>query len=304
MNLDASASTLNQAGTLFGSQLIAKRGSLLASLSTLYTLTVRQYLHGRRWLVVGLLFLLPAGLATLVRATAGEKAPPVEIEFVFGFMLIPQALLPLVALIYASGMVQDEQEEQTLTYLLIRPIPKWALYVVKLLATLSFAVLLVAIFTGLTYAAVYVGTDAGMDTVLARYAQAAAIHSLAVVAYCCLFGLISLLTKRTLVVGIVYISVIEGVLANLPFGIRLLTVIYYTRLIAYRTLEFVAPERGVHNIAAEAWQLNTGRDPNLLEHPTTSTCLTVLLVASLVCTVLAAIVCARREFYVKTPEKN
>ena len=73
------------------------------------------------------------------------------------FMFIPQALLPLVALVYATGIIQDEQEEQTLTYLLIRPIPRWAIFMVKLLATLTTTVLLTAVFTALTYVAVYVG---------------------------------------------------------------------------------------------------------------------------------------------------
>ena len=50
--------------------------------------------------------------------------------------------------------------------------------------------------------------------------------------------LISLFTKRSLFVGIIYIVVMEGVLANLPFGIRCVTVIYYTRLIAYPRLKF------------------------------------------------------------------
>src|SRR5947209_4341195 len=115
-------------------RLAPPRGSLLTSLWTLYTLTFRQHLHGRRWMVMAVLFLLPAALAVLIRATA-EGAPPREVEFVLGFFFIPQALLPLVALVYASGIIQDEQEEQTLTYLLIRPIPRWAIYGVKLLAT-------------------------------------------------------------------------------------------------------------------------------------------------------------------------
>ena len=73
------------------------------------------------------------------------------------FMFIPQALLPLVALVYATGIIQDEQEEQTLTYLLVRPIPRWAIFMVKLLATLTTTVLLTAVFTALTYVAVYIG---------------------------------------------------------------------------------------------------------------------------------------------------
>ena len=61
--------------------------------------------------------------------------------------------------------------------------------------------------------------------------------------------------------------------------------------------------RGTENVTANAWQLNVRDDPKLLEHPDLSTCITVLLAASLVCTVLAAWLCSRREFHVKTPEK-
>jgi hypothetical protein len=108
------------------------------------------------------------------------------------------------------------------------------------------------------------------------------------------------------VVGVVYTVAIEGLLANLPFGIRLMTVIYYTRLIAYRTMDYVVtfPQGRTEDLAAEAWQLDLLRDPELLEHPQLSTCLTVLLVASLVCTILAAWLCSQREFHVKTPEKE
>src|SRR5262245_1469242 len=107
-------------------------GFSLAALGALYTLTLRQHLHGKRWIVLGVLFLAPAVLAGIVRATAtAEDAPPILLEFLFVFLFIPQALLPLVALLYGSGIVQDEQEEQTFTYLLIRPMPRWAIYVVK-----------------------------------------------------------------------------------------------------------------------------------------------------------------------------
>jgi ABC-2 type transport system permease protein len=226
-------------------------------------------------------------------------------EFLLAMMFIPQLLLPLVGLLYASGMIQDEQEEQTITYLLIRPLPKWAIYLVKLLATLTATVALTVVFTAFTYATIYVGAEAPADGVFVRCAKAAAIHSLGVAAYCSLFGLMGLLTKRTLVGGIVYIAIMEALLANLPFGIRLATVIYYTRLIAYRLLPFIVPmpHGGDQNIAAEAWQLDVRHDPNLLEHPQLSTCFTVLVVASLVFTILAAWTCSRREFHVKTPEK-
>src|SRR5712691_2312846 len=131
----------------------------LTALWSLYVLTLRQHLHGKRWMIMAVLFLLPAGLALLILSTAARDVPGIGLEFIFVFMFFPQGLLPLVALIYASGIIQDEQEEQTITYLLIRPIPKWALYTVKLLATLTTTVILTAIFTALTYAAIYAGAD-------------------------------------------------------------------------------------------------------------------------------------------------
>lgn len=283
----------------------APRGLLLRACWTLYVLTLRQHLHGKRWLAIGALFLLPAGLAVLVRSTTTD-VPGIELEFLLVFMFIPQAVLPLVALLYASGIIQDEQEDQTITYLLIRPIAKWAIYVVKFLATLTTTILLTAVFTALAYATIYLGAETQGESVPLRCLKAVSIHALAIVAYCSLFGLMSLLTNRTLVVGILYTAIVEGLLANLPFGIRLASVIYYARLIAFRMLQFNVPmpQGGSENVAAEVWQINLDGDPELFEHPQPTTCLLVLLVGSLVCTILAAWLCTRREFHVKTPEKD
>ncbi len=277
----------------------------MTSLWALYALTFRQHLHGKRWMVMAGLFILPAGLAILIRATAPD-APKIMLEFLLGFMFIPQALLPLVALVYASGIIQDEQEEQTLTYLLVRPIPKWAIYFVKLLATLTTTVLLTALFTALTYAAIYIGADTSGLNVPMRCLNAMGIHALAVVCYCCLFGLISLLTRWTLVVGILYTAIFEVLIANLPFSLRLITVIYYARLLAYRAMPFLfMPPHGNRevNLAADAWQYEVDRQNNLLgDHPSSQTCLIVLGVACIVFTLITSAICARREFYVKTPE--
>jgi ABC-2 type transport system permease protein len=279
-------------------------GFSITALTALYVLTLRQHLHGKRWIVLTLLFLLPPALAFVVRVTAPD-APPRALEFMFVFMFIPQALLPLLALLYGSGIIQDEQEEQTFTYLLIRPMPRWAIYGVKVFATLTTTVVLTAVFTSLTYAVIYVGADAGGENVVLRCGKAIGVHALAVSAYCCLFGVMSLLTRWTMVVGFVYAAFFEVVLANMPFSIRLLTIIYYARLIAYHAMTFKFVEgRTTVDIAAEVWQLDIKNDPNLAEHPALGTCLAVLLVASFACTLLGAYLCSRREFHVKTPESN
>jgi ABC-2 type transport system permease protein len=273
----------------------------LAPMWALYVLTFRQHLHGKRWLVMAILFSLPAGLALLIRLTA-HAPPSTLIEFLIAYMLIPHALLPIVALVYAAGVIRDEQEEQTLTYLLIRPIPRWAIYSVKLLATLTTTVLLTTIFTSLTFVAIYVGSTAELSEVSLRCLRTIAVHDLAVIAYCCLFGFVSLFTNWTLVFGIVYTLIFEGLIANLDFGIRMITVVYYCRLIAYQSLPFKITDHGhTEDLAADAWQFDTKSTSNMVS---IQTCVTVLLVASVVLAAIASLLCARREFHVKTPDAN
>jgi ABC-2 type transport system permease protein len=272
---------------------------------TLYTLTLRQHLHGRRWIAIALLFLLPASLALIIRFTA-PRVPPEALEFILVMLFVPQAVLPIVALLYASGIIQDEQEEQTITYLLMRPIAKWAIYTLKLLATVTTTAVLVVVFTGLTYAAIYLGSEMPIGEVAVRWLKASAIHTLAVTTYCSLFGLMSLVTRWILVCGILYTAVVEGLLANFPFSIRLVTVIYYSRLIAYRTmtLQVPRPNGSSDDLAAQSWFLDPVGDPGLTLHPSVGTCIAVLLSASVVFTATAAWLCSQREFHVKTPEKD
>jgi ABC-2 type transport system permease protein len=279
----------------------ARRFSLLSSLWSVYALTLREHLHGRRWLAMVAVFLLPPAMVILFRSTVRDPQS-IVVEFHIGFMFIPQAMLPFIALLYASGILLDEQEEQTITYLLIRPVPKWALYCIKLLATLTTTVLLTILLTLLTYSAIYFHTGTPLAEVATRFIKAAAVHCLAVAVYCALFGMLSLLTRRALVVGILYTAVVEGVFANLPFGIRFITVIYYVRLITYRLMEFIVHNsRGADDFAADAWQFDAAGDPHLASQYSTSTCLAVLFISGLFATIIAAWHCSQREFRVKTP---
>src|SRR5579883_3102524 len=133
-----------------------------SALGTLFGLTLRQHARGRRLLVLAVLFTLPALLAILIRAL--DPQPRLDgLEFGLLFNMIPYTLVPLTAVLYASGMIQDEIEEQTLTYLLVRPLPKWSIYLVKLLATLVVAVALPVFFTFVTYVAMYWGSPGWTD---------------------------------------------------------------------------------------------------------------------------------------------
>jgi ABC-2 type transport system permease protein len=291
----------------------------LSALAALFWLTLRQQCRAKRLFVLAFLFTLPAALAVTIwyfepmfdnyplrvalRFSLLPQAPismigPVAAvllsrsfyEFEFGLILnlIPHALIPLAALLYASGMIQDEIEEQTLTYLLIRPLSKWSIYLTKFVATLLVTTALAALFTLVTYLTIYL-TNASIPfgVILTRAFQAACLFGLTILGYTSLFGCISLVVRRSLVFGVAYIIVFEGVLANIDFAARRLTIMYYFRVLA---------ERWLGNFNTKEWSIDSGLAP------TNWTCILTLLTASLVFTGVAAFIFTIREFRLKTPE--
>lgn len=277
----------------FGSRLTRSNGRELSALAALFVLTLRQHTHGRRLLVLGFLYALPCALVVLLRSL--NRPPPVgALEYALIFNLLPHGLAPLTALLYATGIVQDEVEEQTLTYLLLRPLPRWGLYIAKLLATVCTTVLLIACATAALYFFIYANTPELWREVLpVRLPRLIGIMALAQVAYCVLFGLLGLLTRRSLIAGVVYIVLIEGFLASLDFILRSLTVVYYVRILSLRWLDLPAD-------LLQRFRSDWSIDLDLV--PTASECVARSVLFGLLGAALTALWFARREFHVKTPE--
>jgi ABC-2 type transport system permease protein len=264
-----------------------RRGLDLTALAALFVLTLREQLRGRRLLLLSLLFLLPGVLAVVLRL-APFAPPPEKLEFALIFNLIPHVLATLTALLYAAGIIRDEVEGQTLTYLLLRPLPRWALYLTKLAATVLVTSALTGVFTVLTFAVIYWGTAEFWGGALpVRALQAALVMALAQAAYCSLFAVLGMVTRWALLGGLAYIIVFEGVLANFDFVGRRLTVMYYFRVLSLRWLDLPA---------AEGWSLD------LATAASASACVLILLGASAVFALLGAALMMGREFRMKTPE--
>jgi ABC-2 type transport system permease protein len=260
----------------------------LGALAALFVLTLRQQVRGRRLLALSLLFCLPSVLAVMIRLGSRIPLPAENIEFALLLNLVPCALAPLASLLYASGLVRDDVEEQTLTYLLLRPLPRWALYLTRLLATMLLTALLTAAFTAATFVVIALTTDEPLRATLAlRAVKTCTLLALAEVGYCALFGLLGLLLRRSLLVGLVYIILFEGLLASLDTLVRRMTVMYYFRVLVQRWL---------HPVSGREWSLDVATAPS------SQTCVWILLGASAALAAVAAAVFALREFRMKTPE--
>lgn len=295
---------MNETPTSAVSNIPIRRGFLASALAALFVLSLRQNLRGRRLLVLSLLFLLPAVLAGAIKF-APHPPPPEVLEFALIFNLIPHALAPLTALLYAAGAIQDEVEEQTLTYLLLRPLPRWALYVTRLAVAWLTTSVLTGLFTMLTLAVIYWNTPELWGDVLPRRAAVVAgLMALAQAGYCSLFGLFGLLTRRALIAGLAYIIAIEGMLSNFDAVVRRLTVVYYFRVLSLRWLapsgskEWSTGERTATRLPpwSEEWSLDLATALSAKE------CLLTLLVVSALFVLLGAVLMRQREFRMKTAE--
>ncbi|WP_337177396.1 ABC transporter permease [Paludisphaera sp.] len=256
------------------------------SLAAVVRITVARQLRGKRiWLFV-LMFAMPTALAILVRRHAHLYVPDDSATALL-HVLIPQAIVPLTALLFASSLVQDDVEEQTLTYFLIRPIPRWAIYVAKALGAVLTTSALAALFMTSTVAAIRWGVGGFGAPELAREAGVlTATSTLSMLAYISIFGLLGLLTKRVLVAGVGYVIFFEGFVSNIPFLIRHATVLFHARVLTVRWL----------GLDGGPWSI----DPETA--PAASVSLACLAVTSALFLALGAWLFSAREFRVKTPE--
>jgi ABC-2 type transport system permease protein len=264
------------------------RGVAPSALWTMVRITIERQNRGVRLVVLAVLFALPIVFALLIRRYQAPYRPdPVESGLLFS-MIFP-VLVPLSALLLSTGMVQDDIEEQTITYLLIRPIPRWAIYLAKLAGTVASTWIRAAIFTLGTLAVVFWGDDRLLGAVLReRAAIVGVLLALALSAYSAMFGALGLWARRALVLGAVYVAAFEGIFGNIDFVIREATVIYHIRVLAVRWLD----------ISGAEWSI----DPKTAVSATTS--LLVLLGIAAAFAAIGAITFAVREFRVKTPEGN
>jgi ABC-2 type transport system permease protein len=127
---------------------------------------------------------------------------------------------PVVTLVLASAVLGDPNEDGTLVYLWLRPVPRWQLAVTSTLAALTVSLPVVVI--PLTIAAA--ATKGGGDLVTATAVSCV----VAVVAYTGIFTFLGLRVRRAMAWGLAYILVWEGFIARAGGGTGFVSVRHHT----------------------------------------------------------------------------
>ena len=191
-------------------------------MSTVSWITARGLLGRRRFLLLFPLPVLLVLLAVLSRALGvdpGEWGPPVLV----GLGLA--VALPVIALIVGTGVLGAEIEDGTVVHILTKPLPRWQIVLPKL-----------AVAAGVT--AVTVAVPLYVAGVLASSVRVglalAAAASIGALAYCALFLALSLVTRRPVLLGLVYVLIWEGLLGNFVSGTKVLSIQQYVIALADR----------------------------------------------------------------------
>ncbi len=179
-------------------------------------LSLRQLLGGRRLVLLLLLSALPIAVAGIIAGFAEEADTE---GFVNGLLdgMIVGAILPIVTMALATSAFGDEVEDRTLSYLVLKPLPRWRIVLPKLMASIVVSgPLIIAGGVGATL----IGIEAGAQPALA----VAAALAVGVIAYASIFTWAGLVTTRALGFALVYVILWEGVIGSFLSGVRYLSV--------------------------------------------------------------------------------
>lgn len=191
-------------------------------MSTVAYITVRGLFGRRRALLLLPLPLLLVGLAVLCKAydvNPSDWGNPVLVGL--GLAVV----LPVIALIVGTGVLGSEVDDGTIVHILAKPLARRDI----ILAKLAVAIVITAVTAAVPlFVAGVLASGARLGFGLAVGAVVGAC------AYSAFFLLLSLLTRRPVLLGLVYILIWEGLLAQFVSGTRVLSIEQYVISITER----------------------------------------------------------------------
>jgi ABC-2 type transport system permease protein len=190
-----------------------------------YRLTLRALVDGKRILALVVLALVPV-VAAVVFASAGEIDPRL-----FWARLVQRLVIPtvtaFVAVVLGAAAIGDEREDGTILYLAATPLRRVTLVLTKVLAawTVAMALLGPAVVVA---GAVALGDRADAARILWPLAGVAA----GAACYCAVAAWLSMVTRRPVVLGALYILLWEGSIATFAASADRLSIAAYGRALA------------------------------------------------------------------------
>ena len=181
-------------------------------------LSLRQL--GSRWrlLLIILLAILPVALGTLIVVLEGDDSDISE-EFTNAIIdgFITAIIMPIVIMVLATTAFRHELDDRTLSYLMLKPIPRSLIVLPKLLASITVGGLLI-ITSGI------VSTTIGMEGNLQAVLAVAIALFVGIVTYAMIFTWAGLISSHALGFSLIYVFLWEALVTSIFSGVRYLSV--------------------------------------------------------------------------------
>lgn len=219
----------------------------------IFQAAMRDFLRFKRvfvWILVGLgLFGISKVFLSVSPVQDGKES------YSMLSSLLVFRVLPLASAIFSSAVIGQEVEQKTIVYLLTRPIERWKLILLRILAS-ALAVSLVTVVAMILVSAAVYGNPLG-NPLFFRDFMAIVVGSLA---YGTLFVFVTLLmSKAAMVVCLLFAFAWETAVPNMPGSMSMLSINTYLSAIAQRpstaqTMGFfgnMANALGINSVSAQ-----------------------------------------------------
>ena len=175
-------------------------------------LALRALAGQRRGLLLVGLPLLLVVTAAVLHALTGEAVSARLVVLELGMALV----VPLVALLAANGVLGPEIDDGSVVYLLSTPVSRYAVAASKFLVAAAVSVVL----GGGGLAATALAGGLSSEWLVAS----ALLGAVAAVLYTALFTAMSAATRHGMIAGLVYVLIVEGLMAAFLVGMRFVSV--------------------------------------------------------------------------------
>lgn len=206
--------------------------NFLAAFKVIYSFFLKHNLKSKRTKVLFLLSAVPVLVLLITKLIEmGNPQGDVSAEKVFSHLLLVvyiQLLIPVLALLFGTLIVNEELDNKTLIFLTTSPIPKPAIVLGKYFAFVTVSSIISCLGFLLSFIIINLNHFHEISY-LSEFLSFMGVGVLALFAYMSLFALMGTWLKRALILGLMFIFGWENVVQYFPGTTQKLTVFHYLK---------------------------------------------------------------------------
>jgi len=202
-------------------------------------------IHNKRFTGITILGIVPVFFSLLFvllrpEVSCADLYPKISLLLYLHF------LLPLIALFLGSAVIGDEKDDQTLSYLLTRPVPRSRIVLMKLFSEwiMLSVVLLFSLF--FTYSILTLSEGiAAWSSSLNIFIKSCLVLILGATVYLPFFAFLGGVLKRPVVAGLFFVFGWEASVAFIPGKLKYATIVHYL----HRVYPSLNQSKGISSIS-------------------------------------------------------